>query len=128
MSYYFSRTIFAPFPDAVDRVKAALKSQGFGVLTDIDIRGTLKEKIGAEFRDYRILGACNPALAYRALTSEDKIGTMLPCNIIVQDLGDGRIEVAAIDPRAAMGRMDNPELERIAAEVATKLSSVVAAA
>ena len=103
MSYYFSRTIFAPFPDAVDRVKAALKSQGFGVLTDIDIRGTLKEKIGAEFRDYRILGACNPALAYRALTSEDKIGTMLPCNIIVQDLGDGRIEVAAIDPRAAMG-------------------------
>jgi len=91
------------------------------------VRKTLKEKIGEEFRDYRILGACNPPLAHRALTAEDKVGTMLPCNVIVQDLGTGKVEVAAIDPRAAMQQIGNPELAKIASEVAQKLETVIAA-
>lgn len=126
MSYYFGKTVSAPFSDIVERAKVALKSQGFGVLMEINVQEVLKQKIGADFRPYRILGACNPGLAHRALSSEDKIGTMLPCNVIVQDLGGGRVEVAAIDPLAAMGRIDNPALEKIAAEVAEKLSLAVA--
>jgi len=127
MSYYFSKEVSAPFNEVIERVMAALKQHGFGVLTDIDVRKTLKEKIGEEFRDYRILGACNPPLAHRALTAEDKVGTMLPCNVIVQDLGTGKVEVAAIDPRAAMQQIGNPELAKIASEVAQKLETVIAA-
>lgn len=127
MSYYFNKEISAPFNEVVERVIAALKQHGFGVLTDIDVRKTLKEKIGEEFRDYRILGACNPPLAHRALTAEDKVGTMLPCNVIVQDLGAGKVEVAAIDPRSAMQQIGNPELAKIASEVAQKLETVIAA-
>ena len=127
MSYYFNKEISAPFNEVVERVIAALKQHGFGVLTDIDVRKTLKEKICEEFRDYRILGACNPPLAHRALTAEDKVGTMLPCNVIVQDLGAGKVEVAAIDPRAAMQQIGNPELAKIASEVAQKLETVIAA-
>ncbi len=127
MSYYFNKEISAPFNEVIERVMAALKQHGFGVLTDIDVRKTLKEKIGEEFRDYRILGACNPPLAHRALTAEDKVGTMLPCNVIVQDLGAGKVEVAAIDPRAAMQQIGNPELAKIASEVAQKLEAVIAA-
>lgn len=127
MSYYFNKEISAPFNEVVERVIAALKQHGFGVLTDIDVRKTLKEKIGEEFRDYRILGACNPPLAHRALTAEDKVGTMLPCNVIVQDLGTGKVEVAAIDPRSAMQQIGNPELAKIASEVAQKLETVIAA-
>jgi len=127
MSYYFNKEISAPFNEVIERVMAALKQHGFGVLTDIDVRKTLKEKIGEEFRDYRILGACNPPLAHRALTAEDKVGTMLPCNVIVQDLGTGKVEVAAIDPRAAMQQIGNPELAKIASEVAQKLETVIAA-
>jgi uncharacterized protein (DUF302 family) len=127
MSYYFNKEVSAPFNEVIERVMAALKQHGFGVLTDIDVRKTLKEKIGEEFRDYRILGACNPPLAHRALTAEDKVGTMLPCNVIVQDLGTGKVEVAAIDPRAAMQQIGNPELAKIASEVAQKLETVIAA-
>ncbi len=125
MSYYFNKTIEMPFEEAVDRVKAELKKDGFGVLTEIDVRKTLGEKLGVDFRPYRILGACNPPLAYRALTLEDKIGTMLPCNVIVQELGPGRVEVAAIDPVASMAAVQNPALAGVGAEVREKLKAVV---
>ncbi len=95
MSYYFNKTIDGPFDAAVEKVKAELKKEGFGVLTEIDVRKTLKEKINVDFRNYRILGACNAPYAYRALQAEDKIGTMLPCSVIVQETADGRVEVAA---------------------------------
>ncbi len=114
-----------PFTQAIERLVAALKIEGFGVLTDTDVRKTLKDKIGIEFRDYRILGACNPQLAHQALELEDKVGTMLPCNVIVQDIGDGRVEIAAIDPVASMVAIDNPKLKESAAQVREKLRKVV---
>ena len=126
MSYYFNKTLAVPFDEAVERVKAELKTDGFGVLTDIDVRATLKEKLGVEFRPYRILGACNPPFAYKALLAEDKIGTMLPCNVIVQELAAGRVEVAAIDPVASMAAVDNPQLGAVGMEVRAKLERVVA--
>ena len=126
MGYYFSKTIDGGFDAVVDRAIAALKLEGFGVLTDIDVRKTLKDKIGADFHPYRILGACNPTLALKALTAEDKIGTMLPCNVIVQDLGDGHIEVAAVNPLVAMEKVGNPALAAIAVDVAGKLERAVA--
>jgi uncharacterized protein (DUF302 family) len=101
---------------------AALKAEGFGVLTDIDIAATLKQKLGVEFRKYRILGACNPPLALKALSAEDKIGVMLPCNVIVQERAEGGVELAAIDPRAAMQRVGNPALATVAEEVAKRLA------
>jgi uncharacterized protein (DUF302 family) len=125
MSYYFNKTLDVPFDEAVERVKAELKTDGFGVLTDIDVRATLKEKLGVEFRPYRILGACNPPFAYKALLAEDKIGTMLPCNVIVQELGPGRVEVAAIDPLASMAAVKNEDLGAIGLEVREKLRAVV---
>ena len=125
MSYYFARTIEAPFEDAVSRTKAALAEEGFGVLTEIDVAQTLKSKIGVEFRPYRILGACNPTLAHEALRLEDKVGTMLPCNVVVQDAGNGRSEVAAIDPVASMQAIDNPELKAKARQVAEKLQAAL---
>ena len=125
MSYYFNKTLAVPFDEAVERVKAELKTDGFGVLTDIDVRATLKEKLGVEFRPYRILGACNPPFAYKALLAEDKIGTMLPCNVIVQELGPGRVEVAAIDPLASMAAVKNEDLGAIGLEVREKLKAVV---
>lgn len=121
MSYYFSRTIDATFDDAVVKVKAALAHGGFGVISEIDIRQTLKAKIGVEFRPYLILGACNPALAHEALLLEDKVGLMLPCNVIVQEVKEGLIEVAAIDPTASMQAIDNPALKAQAAVVGEKL-------
>jgi len=123
MSYYFSRTLAAPFDDAVVRVKAALAHEGFGVISEIDIRQTLKTKIGVEFRPYLILGACNPALAHEALLLEDKVGLMLPCNVIVQEADDGLVEVAAIDPAASMQSIDNPALKTQAAIVGEKLKA-----
>ena len=126
MSFYIAKTIEGPFDTAIDKVTAALKEEGFGVLTDIDVRATLKAKLGADWRAYRILGACNPPLAHRALQAEDKIGTMLPCNVIVQDLGNGQVEVAAIDPAASMERIGKPELTELAATVRGKLQSVIA--
>jgi len=125
MSYYFARTIQSGFDDAIERVKKALSAEGFGVLTEIDVRETLKKKLNVEFRPYRILGACNPPFAHKALEAEDKIGTMLPCNVIVQDAGGGKIEVAAIDPVASMQAVKNPELSSVAGEVRAKLQSVI---
>ena len=124
MAYYFSKTLSTTFDEAVERTVAALKQHGFGVLTRIDVKNTLKEKIGAEFRPYVILGACNPQLAHQALQAEDKIGTMLPCNVIVQDL-DGKAEVAAVDPVASMQAIDNPALAAIATKVRDELKAVV---
>jgi len=126
MSYYFSKVLTVSFDEAVDRVTQTLKAQGFGVITEIDVTQTLKAKIGVDFRPYRILGACNPTLAYEALKLEDKVGTMLPCNVIVQELGPGRIEVAAIDPVASMAAIDNPALLEKAAIVRGQLEKVIA--
>ncbi|HDT13371.1 MAG TPA: DUF302 domain-containing protein [Candidatus Aminicenantes bacterium] len=125
MSYYFSKVLDLPFDQAVEKVKAELKTEGFGVLTDIDVRATLHEKLGVDFRPYRILGACNPRFAYKALTTEDKIGTMLPCNVIVQENAPGRVEVAAIDPLASMASVHNIELGTIGLEVRDKLKAVI---
>ena len=127
MSYYIARTIESGFDQAVAKVVDTLKGEGFGVLTDIDVAATMKQKLGVEFRPYRILGACNPPLAHKALSAEDKVGVMLPCNVIVHEAGAGKIEVAAIDPRAAMERVGNPPLTDLANEVAGKLSRVISA-
>lgn len=125
MQYYFSRVLTLGFDDAVAKVTEALKREGFGVLTTIDVRDTLKNKIGVEFRNYRILGACNPALAHQALLIEDKVGTMLPCNVVVQEISLGKVEVAAIDPVASMMAIENPRLKEAAGEVQSKLRRVV---
>ena len=124
MSYYFSRNLEMPFTEAIDRVTTRLKEEGFGVLTEIDVRETLKNKLDVEFRPYRILGACHPPSAYAALSAEDKIGTMLPCNVIVQER-DGGVEVAAIDPVASMQAVRNEELGEVANEVRERLKRVV---
>lgn len=125
MSYYFSRTLDCSLDEAARRATEALKAQGFGVLTEIDVQGVLKNKIGVDFRPYRILGACNPKLAHEALSAEDKIGLMLPCNVIVQDAGGGRTEVAAIDPVASMQAVVNPGLSATAARVRDLLRKAV---
>jgi uncharacterized protein (DUF302 family) len=125
MAYYIARTVSGGFDETVAKVVDALKREGFGVLTEIDVSSTLKQKLNVDFRQYRILGACNPPLAYRALTAEDKIGVMLPCNVIVQEAGEGRIGVAAIDPTAAMDQVGNPALAEIAHSVAEKLTRVL---
>jgi uncharacterized protein (DUF302 family) len=125
MSYHFSKTLDLPFDQGVSRVTEALKSEGFGVLTDIDVSATMKAKLGEDFRPYRILGACNPQLAYRALKLEDKIGTMLPCNVIVQQR-DGAVEVSAVDPVASMQAINNPALADLASEVQARLKKVIA--
>ena len=127
MSYYLGRTLPLGFDEAVARTTDALKKEGFGVLTEIDVRETLKKKIGVDFPSYKILGACNPALAYEALKLESKVGTMLPCNVVVRDAGNGQTEVAAIDPVASMQAIDNPELKRAAEQVRAKLERVVTA-
>ena len=126
MSYYFAKTLDMPFDRAVEKTVAALKAHGFGVLTRIDVQATMKEKIGADFRPYVILGACNPQMAHKALEAEDKIGTMLPCNVIVQER-NGKSEVAAVDPVASMQAIENPALGAIATEVRQRLKAVVEA-
>ncbi len=126
-SYYFSRLLHAPFDAVIDRVVTALKNEGFGVLTDIDVRETLKKKLGIDFRNYRILGACNPPLAHHALQLEDKIGTMLPCNVVVQEHADGTVEVSAVDPVASMQAVGNPDLGDVARTVQAKLKAAIAA-
>lgn len=126
MSYYFAKTFSGEdFAALEQRVRDALKADGFGVLTEIDVQATLKEKIGADFRPYKILGACNPKLAHQALLAEDKIGTMLPCNVIIQDLGDGRIEVAAVDPAASMQAVANDALGEVAQSVRGRLKAII---
>lgn len=125
MSYYFSKTLDLSYDEAIPKVTEALKNEGFGVLTEIDVRATLKAKIGEDFKPYIILGACNPPFAFKALTAEDKIGTMLPCNVIIQELLPGKVEVAAIDPIASMQAVSNPALGDIAFEVQRKLKNVI---
>ena len=125
MSYYFSKTLYMPFEDAIAHLTEGLKKEGFGVLTEIDVKATMKQKLGVDFRNYRILGACNPPFAHKALLAEDKIGTMLPCNVIVQEIVQGEVEVAAIDPIASMQAVDSPALSAVAVEVQAKLKKVV---
>jgi uncharacterized protein (DUF302 family) len=125
MTYYFNRTIPVEFEEAITKVTDALREEGFGIISEIDVKETLKKKIGVDFRKYRILGACNPTLAHKALQLEDKVGTMLPCNVILQDKGEGETEVAAIDPLASMAAIENVELKRVAQHVHDKLRRVV---
>ena len=125
MSYHFSRTVNLPFDKAVAATTEALKNRGFGVLTQIDVKDTLHKKIGADFRPYLILGACNPKLAYEALTLEDKIGTMLPCNVVVQQREGGAVEISAVDPVASMSAIENPKLGAVASKVRELLRQVV---
>lgn len=126
MDYYFSKTLDMPVDQAVQHVTEALAAKGFGILATIDVAATMKKKLDVDFRPYMILGACNPPFAYKALTSEDKIGTMLPCNVIVQQVGEGQSEVAAVDPIASMQAIENPELATIAGEVRELLKGIVA--
>ncbi|MDH3330641.1 MAG: DUF302 domain-containing protein [Desulfobulbaceae bacterium] len=125
MSYYFSKTVNMTFDEAIDKVTEELKKEGFGILTEIDVKAALKKKINVDFRKYRILGACNPSFAHKALLAEDKIGLMLPCNVIVQEGEDGTVEVAAIDPVASMQSVKNENLGKIAAIVQLKIKQVI---
>ena len=125
MSYTFTKVLNASMSDAVERVTAALAAKGFGVLTTIDVKATLKKKLDVDFRPYVILGACNPEFAYQALQHEDKIGTMLPCNVIVRETGDGKVEVAAVDPVASMQAVGSSALGKIAGEVQQRLKDTV---
>ncbi len=125
MKYYFSKVIDLPFQDIIEKTIEELKKEGFGVLTDIDVKATLKKKLDVDFRNYRILGACNPPFAYKALKAERMIGTMLPCNVIVQEADENKTEVAAIDPIASMQAIENPQLEQVAEEVRAKLKNVI---
>jgi uncharacterized protein (DUF302 family) len=125
MTYYFAKVLRMPFAEAVERVTAALAAKGFGVLTTIDVQATMKKKLDVEMRPYTILGACNPGFAYRALEAEDKIGTMLPCNVIVQERTPGEVEVAAVDPVASMQAVHNPALAETAGAVRETLREVV---
>jgi uncharacterized protein (DUF302 family) len=124
--YGFGTTVAAPYAEAVERTKAALKEQGFGVLTEIDVRKTMQEKLGAEFRPYVILGACNPPLAHRALSADLGIGLLLPCNVVVYDDGDGRCAVEAMDPEAALGIVGgDPAIAAVAREAKAKLRAAI---
>ena len=125
MTYNFSKTIASTFEDVIDKTRDGLEKEGFGILTEIDMSATLKEQLDVEFQNYRILGACNPSLAYRALLASKKIGGMLPCNVIVQERAEGYIEVSAVDPTESMKAIDNPSLAAIADEVRDKLRAVV---
>ncbi len=126
MKYYINKTINSGFDQAVVLVTESLKKEGFGVLTEINIQEKLKEKLDVDFRKYMILGACNPASAYKALQQEDKVGTMLPCSVIIQELGNNVIEVAAVDPLASMMAIENPDLAEIAREIKEKLERAIA--
>lgn len=123
--YHITTQIKSDFESAVEKVTRELNAEGFGVLTDIDVKETIKKKLDKDFRKYRILGACNPPYAYRALSAEDKIGVFLPCNVIVQEIEEGTIEVSAVDPIAAMSSVENRDLEEIAKEIREKLVRVI---
>jgi uncharacterized protein (DUF302 family) len=125
MSYCFSKKLAMSFDEAILSVTEELKKEGFGILTEIDVKATLKKKLDVDFRNYRILGACNAPFAYRALQAEPQIGTMLPCNVIVRELDDGKIEVAAVDPLASMQAIHNKVLQAIAEEIQRKLIKVI---
>lgn len=125
MNYYFNKTVSGDFDQVVEKVTEELKKEGFGVLTEIDIKATLKKKLDVDFYNYRILGACNPPFAYKALQAEDKIGAMLPCNVIVQERKPGEIEVSVVDPVASMQAVENEKLNEIANEISNKLKKVI---
>ncbi|MDE3251800.1 MAG: DUF302 domain-containing protein [Bacteroidota bacterium] len=125
MDYYFNKTIEDNFDHAKERVIESLKTEGFGVLTEIDVKATMKKKLDADLYNYYILGACNPPAAYQAIQAEDKIGTMLPCNVILQEKVPGKVEVSAVDPAASMQAIDNPKLSAIAIEIRAKLQRVI---
>jgi uncharacterized protein (DUF302 family) len=125
MTYHNTKKVFYSFDEAIGKVTDELKKEGFGVLTEIDVKETLKKKLNVDFRKYRILGACNPPLAYKALQTEDNIGVMLPCNVIVQEKDDGSVYVSTINPLVSMQSVGNPSLEDVAAEVSSKLQNVL---
>lgn len=125
MSYHFSKTLELSFDEAIEKTTAALKEEGFGVLSDIDIKETLKKKLDVDFRNYRILGACNPPNAYKALQAEEHIGLMLPCNVIVQEHKNGKVEVSAVDPVASMQAVSNDSLGEVAKDVRNMLKKVI---
>lgn len=125
MSYYFGKVVTIPFDEAITKVADVLKREGFGILTRIDVKEILRKKMDVDFREYCILGVCNPPFAYQALQAEDKIGLMLPCNVIVQDQGQGHVEIAAVDPLASMAAVDNDGLRHIADQVRVKLKRVI---
>jgi uncharacterized protein (DUF302 family) len=125
MEYYFSKIVPADFNEAIALAKKALSTQGFGVISEIDMQGKFREKLGIEYKKYTILGACNPSYAYKALQIEEKIGTMLPCNVVIIDRGDGTTEVAVVHPLASMMAIQNDSLQSIAREVTDKLEKVV---
>ncbi|GAB2772207.1 DUF302 domain-containing protein [Salinimicrobium soli] len=125
MSYYYTKKLDTDFDSAIEKATEELKKEGFGILTEIDVKETLKKKLDVDFRKYRILGACNPAMAHKALQAEGHIGTMLPCNVIVQELEDGKTEVSAVDPVASMKAVENDKLEPIASEVRDKLRKAI---
>jgi uncharacterized protein (DUF302 family) len=127
MNYYFNTQLSTDFETAKKKVVAELEKEGFGVLTEIDVKATFKKKLDVDFRKYQILGACSPSFAHKALKAEDKVGTMLPCNVILQELEDGKIEVAAVNPTASMQAIQNEELKSIASEISGKLQKVIAA-
>lgn len=125
MKYYFNKTINGTFEEVIEKVTKGLSDEGFGILTEIDVKETLKKKLDIDFKKYRILGACNPPYAHKALQAEDKIGTMLPCNVIVQEINPGFIEVAAINPMASMMAVENKQLMEIAGEITAKLENII---
>ena len=125
MEYYFSKTLNVSFDEAVKHINEALKTEGFGVISEINMHEKLKEKLGVDFKRYKILGACNPPYAYKALQAEDKIGTMMPCNVLVIEQGQNNIEIAAVNPLASMQAITNPALGSIALEVTNKLKKVI---
>lgn len=126
MTYYIAKTVTKTYEEALDAVTEALKGEGFGVLTEIDVRETLKKKLDVDFPKYKILGACNPPLALKALTAENQVGVLLPCNVVVQEHKDGRVEVSAMDPAGAMAMVGNKELDAIATDVRGRLERVLA--
>jgi uncharacterized protein (DUF302 family) len=125
MSYYFNKMVDMTFDEAINKVTEELKKEGFGVLTEIDVTAALKKKINVDFRKYRILGACNPSYAHKALLAEDKIGTMLPCNVVVQETESGKVEIAAVNPVASMQAIENESLGEIAVIIQSKLKQVI---
>ena len=125
MSYYFNTLLDSSFEEAISRVTEELKKEGFGILSEIDVQAALKKKLGVDFKKYKILGACNPHFAYQAVQAEDKIGTMLPCNVIVRDAGQNKVEIAAVDPVASMQAIENEQLGSVATEVRSRLQHVI---
>jgi uncharacterized protein (DUF302 family) len=125
MKYYTNKIVEGNFDEVIEKVTNALKEEGFGVLSDIDVKSTMKEKLDVDFRNYRILGACNPPNAHKALTAEPHIGLMLPCNLVVQEVEKGKVDVAAVDPKASMSAVENPELESVAEFIKERLERVI---